>query len=70
MANLNEIRLTKHLIEAAREIMKDDPELLDSLAGFERAIWSDNFDLIQYKVTYKQMKQCIAAAYVELRRGR
>ena len=38
----NEMRLVKHLVESAREIARDDSELLDTYEGFECMMWSDD----------------------------
>jgi hypothetical protein len=66
----NEMRLTKYLANSAREILKDDPALLDSYGGFERVMWPSDNDLHRWNVTRKQFRRCCVAAYEELKRER
>ena len=66
---LKEIRMVKHLVASAREMIEEDGAigLLISLEAFEKAVWRNDADRLQMKLTPQQMQRCVAAAYAELK---
>jgi hypothetical protein len=61
------MRCSGFQVEIAREVAaRPGSNLLASLEGFERVMWRDDFDMVQFKVAREQMQRCVREAYVEL----